>query len=247
MKIFLLDDEKGARDTILSYLNKYPFTTLPEVKQADGIESGLDTLRSFDPDIAFLDINLQGGTSFDMLGRLDEIRFKIVFVSAYDSYAIKAFKFNALDYILKPINPVEFNAALDKVVANLSPTSRPQLEQLNLNLSGNELKKIVLKDAQSIYFVEVDQIIQCRSENNYTVFSLLDGTEIMISKTLGEYEEVLKEKGFFRSHRSHLVNLQQVKKYNKREGGFIEMNNNEQVPLARNKKDIFLKLVDLIR
>ena len=242
MKIFLLDDEESARETIKSFLYKSDIQSLV-IKEADSVESALEVLRSYQPDLSILDINLGAATSFDLLSRLDEIKFKIIFVSAYDAYAIKAFKFNALDYILKPINPIEFNAAIDKVMTSESHTSREQLDQLNKSLDSKEIDKLILRDSQTIHFLDIVDIIQCKSESNYTVFCTMDGSEITISKTLGEYEPILKEKNFFRSHRSHLINLYQIKKFDKREGGFITMNNGEIVPLARNRKEVFMKLI----
>ena len=241
MNIFLLDDEKNARETVKAYLSRSSIS-VSSLQEAASIKESLEVLASFKPDLAFLDINLQDGTSFDLLSQLDTIDFKIIFISAYDEYAVKAFKFNALDYILKPINPMEFNASLDRIQAQENPLSS-QIQQLHETLSSKEFNKLVLRDSQSIHFVDVEDIIQCKSENNYTVFDLKED-QIVISKTLGDYEEILKGKGFFRAHRSHLINMRQISKYDKREGGFIKMNNGENVPLARNRKEIFMQLID---
>ncbi len=243
MNVFLLDDEKNARETVKAYLSRSTLS-ISSIQEASSVSEGLETLAQFKPDLAFLDINLPDGTSFDLLSQLDSIDFKIVFISAYDEYAVKAFKFNALDYILKPINPLEFKAALDKVPTQESPLSQ-QIEHLHQTISSKEFNKLVLRDSQSIHFVDVEDIVQCKSENNYTIFALKED-QIVISKTLGEYEELLRGKGFFRAHRSHLINMRQISKYDKREGGYIKMNNGESVPLARNRKEIFMQLIDRI-
>ncbi|MFK7953729.1 MAG: LytR/AlgR family response regulator transcription factor [Ekhidna sp.] len=242
MNIFLLDNEKSARETVKSYLKKFDFGEPIQIHEATNIEEGLTYFSQQQSDIAILDINLDEGTSFDMLSRLDQIPSKIVFISAYDQYAIKAFKFNALDYILKPINPLEFNAALEKSLS--TPAVLPaQLDGFKTTITQKNFDKVILRDSQSIHFVSVDDIIQCKSENNYTIFSTKEGA-ITISKTLGEYEMMLREKGFFRSHRSHLINLNQIKRFDKKEGGQIQMTNGENVPLARNKRDIFMKIIE---
>jgi two-component system LytT family response regulator len=244
MKIFLLDDEVNSRDTVVTFLKKYIGTDVI-IKEANSVASGLEMLASYRPDLAILDINLGDGTSFDILSRLDRIDFKIIFISAYDEYAIKAFKFNALDYILKPINPLEFQEAIKKVEATGNVDKR-QLDELHQSLQKEKLSKLILKDTQAIHFVDIAEIIQCKSESNYTLFSIKGGSELIISKTLGEYEELLRGRGFFRSHRSHLINLHQIKKFDKREGGYIEMTNGNQVPLSRTKREIFLKLIERI-
>lgn len=244
MEIFLLDDEENARKTVISYLNKY--LTNFEITERDSLKEGLEYLKKNQPDLAVLDINLDSGTSFDLLSQLEEINFQVIFISAYDQYAIKAFKYNAIDYILKPINPVELQDALQKATTSIESNnlSKQQLEKLRSDLKQQSIQRITLKDNQSIHFVDIENIVRCKSENNYTVFSLKEGSDLIVSKTLGDFEDLLKERLFFRSHRSHLINLANIKRYDKREGGFIEMCNGDIVPLSRNKKEIFLKVID---
>jgi two-component system LytT family response regulator len=241
MNILLLDNEKSARETIKAYLRKFGFEELV-IKEASSVEESEAILRDFIPNLGILDINLDEGTSFDLLSRIPEVDFKIIFVSAYDQYAVKAFKFNALDYILKPINPLEFNAALEKSLSS-PKTNQAQLQGFTETINHKRFDKLVLRDSKAIHFVKIDEIIHCKSESNYTSF-ITEVGEIVISKTLGEYEDLLRAKGFFRSHRSHLINLHQIKKFDRRDGGTIQMTNNEYVPLARNKKEIFMKLID---
>ena len=247
MNVLLVDDEVNARETIKSYLKKIPGYFFV-VKEAGTIEHALNILEEFIPDLALLDINLSTGTAFDLLGRIEgKLTFQIVFITAYDKYAIKAFKYNAIDYILKPINPLEFNTAIEKVATTSYPfLAKKQLSSLTQNLGqlSTEPQKLILRDTQAIHFISVGEIIQCKSESNYTRFSLINQPHITISKTLGEYDEILKGRGFFRSHRSYLINLNQIKKYDKREGGYIEMINGESVPLSRNRKETFMRLIE---
>lgn len=250
MKVLLLDDELNARETIKAYLNRFPDVNF-EIREATNIQEAYTQVKDFKPDFALLDINLQQGTSFDFLSLvgLDEINFKIIFITAYDNFAVKAFKFNALDYILKPINPIEFNQSIKKVTSQIDTIdSKIQYENLQYNLTNTTkpFDKIVLRDQQQIRLVPTQDIVYCRSENNYTSFHMVDGTEVIISKTLKEYEELLKKMHFFRTHRSHLINLNHLKIYDKREGGSIQMRDGSTIPLARNKRDIFMQVLDRI-
>lgn len=244
MKIFLLDDETNARETVKAYLKRVPGLN-PDIQEASSIEEARSIMNDFRPELALLDINLQDGTSFDLLSVLDPstINFNIIFISAHDTYAIKAFKFNAIDYILKPINPLEFNEAIAKCLSS-KPLDSHQLQSFNETMDQKKFDRLVLKDSQAIHFVEIDELVYCKSESNYTTFYLQDSSEIIISKTLAEYEELLRGTGFFRPHRSYLINLYQIKKYDKREGGSIRMKNDKDVPLSRGKKDIFMQLID---
>ncbi|MEM9337864.1 MAG: LytTR family DNA-binding domain-containing protein [Bacteroidota bacterium] len=243
MKIFILDDETHARESIKSYLAKY-FQRTYSVMEADSIDEGLQMIQERSPDLAFLDIHLGNGTSFDMLAQLDEITFKIIFISGHDEYAVKAFRFNAIDYILKPIDPREFQEAVGKI-QDISPLKEDHLDKLNGDIQSGTIDKIVLKDIHSIYFVEISQIIFCESENNYTSFYLRDKSVITVSKTLKEYETILKPLGFFRPHRSFLINMNLIKSFDKKEGGSINMEDGTQVPIARNKRETFMHLMNI--
>ena len=245
MKIFLLDDEANARETVKAYLQRVPGLN-PEIREADSIANAKEVLANYQPDLALLDINLQDGTSFDLLSILDpdSISFKIIFISAHDDFAIKAFKFSAVDYILKPVNPIEFQTAINKALVESLPTLPDQINHLRQDIQTRKTDKVVLKDNQAIHIVPIDSILYCESMSNYTAFNLEDSSKITISKTLGEFEDLLRGNRFFRSHRSYLINLDKIKKYDKREGGTIQMSNNDSVPLARNKKEIFIKFLD---
>ncbi|MEM9340698.1 MAG: LytTR family DNA-binding domain-containing protein [Bacteroidota bacterium] len=244
MNILLLDDEESARKTIAAYLDRSSLETF-DLLEASTIDEGLKCVDHYDIDLLLLDIQLGNGTGFDFLSRLETVDFQLIFISAYDEFAIKAFKFNAIDYILKPINPLEFNHAIKRAVQKKeTTTSKEQLSQLTLDMEQHDVNRVILKDSQAIHFVDIQDIVQCKSESNYTVFSLVDGSDITISKTLGEFEEMLLEKNFFRSHRSHLINLHQIRKYDRREGGFIQMKDGKNVPIARSRKDVFMKLIN---
>lgn len=243
--ILVLDDEENARLTVKSYiLRKFDQA---QIHEAGDIETALEIVKRNQIDLAFLDIHLGNGTGFDFLNQVPPalLIFKVIFVSAHDEFGVKAFKYNALDYILKPINPIEFNAALDKVENQLPPHAL-QLDNLQNSFKQptQSLKKIVLKDQNSVQLVAVDDIVYCKSENNYTTFHLKDRTSILISQTLKEYEQILKDRNFFRAHRSFLINLDLFKKYDKRDGGVIVMDDDTNIPLARGKKEILFQILD---
>ncbi|MEO9871505.1 LytR/AlgR family response regulator transcription factor [Ekhidna sp.] len=243
MNILILDDELHARLSVKSYLDRFMDSEYT-VREASDINEAITITKEFHPDLAFLDINLEGGTSFDFLSHFEEINFKIIFVTGHNEYAVKAFRFNALDYILKPIEPREFEEALEKAI-EASPISSGQLDKLTEDIHSDSIEKIVLKDINSVYFVAINDIIYCQSENNYTSFFFLDGSEITISKTLKGYENILRPLGFFRTHRSFLINLKLVKSFDKKEGGSIKMIDESMIPLARNKRDTFTKLMKI--
>ncbi|MEO1254963.1 MAG: LytTR family DNA-binding domain-containing protein [Bacteroidota bacterium] len=243
MNILILDDESHARISVKSYLERF-LDTEYTVWEAVDISEALDATKEAEIDLAFLDIHLNSGTSFDFLAHFEEISFKIIFISGHDEYAIKAFRFNAVDYILKPIAPREFEEAIEKIMEAI-PLSVGQLDSLTADINADVIEKIVLKDLQSVYFVPIKDIIYCQSENNYTTFLLLDGSEITISKTLKGYEDMLRPLHFFRTHRSFLINLKLVRSFDKKEGGSIIMTNGSAIPLARNKRDTFIKLMKI--
>ncbi len=243
MNILILDDESHARVSVKSYLNRFMGVDY-SFWEADNIEDAVKITENQPVDLAFLDIHLGQGTSFDFLARFDQIPFKIIFISGHNEYAVKAFRFNAVDYILKPIEPREFEEALEKAKDAL-PLSNQLLDKLTADMTSDDIPKIVLRDIQSVYFVEVKEIVYCQSENNYTTFFLRDGSQITISKTLKGYETLLRPSGFFRTHRSYLINLKMIRSFDKKEGGSIKMVDGSTIPLARNKRETFAKLMQV--
>ncbi|MCG8389760.1 MAG: LytTR family DNA-binding domain-containing protein [Cytophagales bacterium] len=241
MNILILDDELPARASIKSYLKRC-MKLKYVVFEASDISEASEITKEFQIDLAFLDIKLKQGTSFDFLAHLEMINFKIIFVSGYDEYAIKAFRFNAVDYILKPIELKEFEQALQKAL-DLPPINDQQIANLTSDIQSKMIKRIVLKDIHSIFFIEIQDIIYCQSENNYTTFFIKDRSEITVSKTLKCYENILRPLGFFRIHRSFLINLKLAIAFDKREGGSIQMINGAKIPLARNKKELFMQFM----
>ncbi|MEM9337168.1 MAG: LytTR family DNA-binding domain-containing protein [Bacteroidota bacterium] len=244
MNILILDDEKHARDAVRSLLASY--YKLPyEVLEASNIEEALQLIENQEIALAFLDVKLKGATTFDFLIRLPVINFKIVFISGHDEYAIRAFRFNAIDYLLKPIYPLEFQEALEKIDSS-TPLSAMQLTKLNKDVHAEKIENIVLKDMTSVHILPVSDLYYCKSDGNYTTFFLEDNSSITIAKPIKEYEKLLRGTHFFRTHRSYLVNLNHIRSFDKKDDGFIVMKNKSEVPLARNKKDSFMLAMKVI-
>ncbi len=243
MRVFILDDEPRTRSTVRAYMEE---SDVPDIqfKEAGSIQESLDVLPTFQPDVALLDVELDIGTSFDLLSQLPQIDFKIIFVSTNDQFAIQAFKFQALDFILKPINRCEFKAAFKRAIHFTENPMKVSFEEVSQILRFKRVDKIVVRDQSSIYFLTLNDIVYCKSESNYTIFHFNKEPELVISKTLSECEELLLKSGFFRTHRSYLINMDHIKKFDKREGGKIQMQDDSTIPLSRSRKPVFLHLIN---
>lgn len=239
LRALIVDDEANNRENLRLALDAY----CPEVEvvaEADSALTALDRIKEVRPDLVFLDIAMPLGSGFDLLESLPRIDFEIIFVTAYDQYAIRAIKFAAVDYLLKPINALELKQAVERVqIKRQQQQSQGQLQALLHNLQQQE-KKIALPQSDHIEFVAVNSIIRCRGDRNYTHFHLKDGRELLVSRTLKEYVDLLDDSSFFRVHQSHLVNLDCVQKYRKRDGGMLITTDGAKIPVARARKDELL-------
>lgn len=245
IRSIIIEDEKKSRETLVRLIRRY-CNDVEIVEAADGYKTGLEAINKHHPHVIFLDIQMPDGSGFKLLENLKEINFEIIFTTAYDQYAIKAIKYSALDYLLKPIVPDELINAVEKVKA------RKQNRDVNKNIDlllnnvqrPNEIPdKIALSTAEKIHIVEVNKIIRCESDNYYTRFFFTDGKKLLISKTLKEHEELLSEHNFIRPHKSHLINLRYIKSFNRNEGGHIQMSDGSLIPVSRRKRE---KIIDII-
>jgi two-component system, LytTR family, response regulator len=244
LRVVIIDDEQNTRDVISAIIAKR-CKEVEIVALADSVRSGVQAISKFNPDLVLLDIHLEDGSGFDILQKVNPSNFKIIFVTAYDEYAVKAFKFSALDYILKPINSLELADAINKAANSIKNISDIEISTFSTNYSAKnkESKKIILKTLDSIYAVNVKDILRCEADMYYTKFFLTDGQMIMVSSTLKEYDELLNEYGFFRVHQSHLINLDYFVKYKKADGGFAVLKDGTEIPVALRKKDLFLQAI----
>ncbi len=240
MNTVIIDDEKKGRQTLRNFIQKYaPYIKI--VGEAENVEQGINVIDKAHPDLVFLDIQMPDGTGFDLLGQVTHSDFKIIFCTAFDHYAVKAFRFSAIDYLLKPVDPDIFMAAIKKACSDPVELSKPKIETLNANKQN--FNRLALHSAEGISIVNVKNIVRCESSINYTHFLMSDDTKILVSKTLKEYEELLSEHGFLRVHRSHLVNLNHIKKYIKGEGGWVIMADNSKIEVSRRKKEQLLAIL----
>ncbi|MCF8367729.1 MAG: LytTR family DNA-binding domain-containing protein [Bacteroidales bacterium] len=242
ISIAIIDDESKARETIINILGLSQ--TEIEIKgEADDIKSAYALIKKTSPDLVLLDIQLTDGTGFDLLRKFDHLKFRVIFITAHEEYAIQAFKFSAIDYILKPIVAGDLLNAVEK--AKLSIQKEDTELKLSVLLDNLEkIKKIVLKTAESIHIVNIKNIIRCEADVNYTTFYLNNAEKLLVSKTLKEFEEMLGSSGFFRTHQSHLVNLDYILRYDKSEGGHLVMSDDSIVPVSSRKKDILFKVFE---
>jgi two-component system LytT family response regulator len=248
IRAIIVDDELGARESLAKMVEKN-CKQVVIVAKADSMASAYEAITTHQPDLVFLDIEMPNGNAFDLLEKFKEINFNIIFTTAYDHYAIKAIKFSAVDYILKPIDPEELVQAVkrleEKIGQNTSLNS--QFKTLLSNVRpDNKLKKVGIPDGDGLIFINLSEIIRCDSDGNYTFFVLTSGKKIIVSRTLGEYEQMFADDNFFRVHRSHLINLEHVKKYIKGEGGYVIMTDNSQVEVSRRNKNDFLERLSLL-
>jgi len=248
VKAVIIEDEKKSRLALVSLLSRYCTNVLVHA-EAPGVRSGIEAIRKHKPDVIFLDIQMADGSGFRLLEEIGEIDFEIIFTTAFDQYAIKAIKYSALDYLLKPIVPQELVEAVEKVEAkkiaknaNLNKNIDVLLE--NLKASTKESPKIILSTAEKIHVVKIDDIIRCESDNYYTRFFFKDGGKLLISKTLKENESLLKDHNFIRPHKSHLVNAKYIKGYMKHDGGYIVMSDESKIPVSRRKKESMIEIIN---
>ncbi len=224
MRTVLIDDEMQIRQGLEILLKKY--TEVDIIGEADSVQSAKLIIEKEQPELVFLDIQLKNETGFDLLDKLNFLDFHLIFVTAYNEFAIKAFKYNAFDYLLKPVNPKELKESLNRVQLKQS-FKRENIDVLRKN---RELKKLVIPTKEELFVLKVDEIIRCFAVKGYTFFYMEDGREIISSKTMKEYEKILPENQFIRVHQSHMVNLKYVQSYDK--SGTIILTNNAQIPVS---------------
>jgi two-component system, LytTR family, response regulator len=241
--VLIIDDESKARFTLAHMLRTY-CPEINNIDEASTAEEAMQAIRTKLPTIVFLDIALKDTTGFDLLDDLGKQAFKLIFVTAYDEFAIKAFKYSAVDYLLKPVNPDELINAVTKSIDLVDQFQK--MSALNHNLKSENGRKLILKTSTEIFLINSKDIIQLEADGNYTVFHLKDKRKIVVSVTLKEYEEILSGLNFFRPHQSHLVNIEFFEKLDKRHN-VIVMADKRRIPVSTRKKEelnIFLNAIN---
>jgi len=246
LRAVIIEDEKKSREALNALIDRY-CRNVEIVAEAEGVISGKKAINDHSPDFIFLDIQMPDGSGFRLLEEIGDVNFEIIFVTAFDQYAIKAIKYSALDYLLKPIIPEELVNAIEKVekkrtASQINKNIKVLLE--NIRSSGSRPHKIVLSTAEKIHIVDVDNILRCESDNYYTRFLFTDGGTVLVSKTLKENEELLKDHNFLRPHKSHLVNIKYIKSFIKHDGGYIIMTDGSKVPVSRRKRESVVEIIN---
>jgi two-component system LytT family response regulator len=246
----LIDDDKHLRTGLKALLERYT-NDIFIIGEAESVKTGIAAIEKLRPQVIFLDIHLTDGTGFDILERLSKVNGKlkahVVFITAHEQYALKAFKFSALDFILKPVDPEELQDTMLKIKEAFGKNN--SFENIDLLLENirkkvDNFKRIALSTSDGIHLFEVSDIIRCEAKVNYTQFFIKNHKPVLISKTLKEYEELLSEHGFERIHQSHLINLSYLKSYIKTDGGYVIMADNTNIPIAQSKKEKLQELIN---
>jgi len=242
MTAIIIDDVPQARQTLQQDLEIY----CPEINivgTAEGVVSGAKLLKTVQPDIVFLDIQMKDGSGFDLLDVLPTINFHVIFTTASDAFAIKAFRYAAIDYLLKPIDPEELLEAIEKV-KNTPNTAVESFDLLKTTIQKKAApKRLALHTQEKIHITEISDIIRCESNGNYTQFFFLGNEKLLVTKTLKEYDKLLSENNFIRVHQSHLVNPDHIKAFLKIDGGYLKMVDGSEVPVSSRKKAKVLEVI----
>jgi len=244
MKAIIIEDERHNRENLLQMVTGN-CPDIEVVAVCSSAAEGRNRILELHPDLIFLDIEMPGGNGFSMLENLARIDFEVIFVTAFDYYGIKAIKFSALDYLLKPVDPKELTAAVEKAKEKILQKQ----ENLRLkNLLENNFrspvdKMLALSLSDKVEFIEIATIVRCESDGNYTTFHLKNGEKLLISKTLKEYDELLSPYGFLRVHQSHLINLKEIKSFIKTDGGYIKMKDGSLVSISRQRRESVLQVL----
>lgn len=243
MKALVIDNEKNIRTTVVDLITAF-CPQITSVAEADGVVNGLKKIHELQPDIVFTDVEMDDGTGMDMLSKLSEIKFQVIFITAHNKYAIDAFRFSAIDFLTKPINPDELAKSVQKAESNIK--NKLFLEQVAVmnekNLTKSE-KKIVLKELDAIHIIKVKDLICCEASGIYTTFFIDNNKQIVVSKNLKEYEEILEPYDFLRVHNSFLINANKIEKFEKNDGGFLIMEGGQRVPVSQRKKDVVISFL----
>lgn len=242
LKAIIVDDSIEARKALITEIED----CCPEIEligQAEGVVSGAKLIRSVNPDLVFLDIQMNDGTGFDLLELIGTISFKVIFTTASDEYAVKAFKYSAVDYLLKPIDPDELVSAVKKAERGNQKENLSLLME-NAKQANKPVRKLALNTLDKLHIVNISDIVRCESDVNYTQFFFSNGNKLLVTKTLKDFEDLLSEHQFIRVHQSHLVNVNFIKEFVKGDGGYLVMTDKTSVPVSTRKRMAVVEILN---
>ena len=243
IKAVIIEDEKVSRETLENYLNRY-CPSVEVVASAENIKVGREIIEKYNPNLVFLDVEMPYGNGFDLLEQLDHIDFELIFVTAFSNYALKALNMSASYYLLKPIDIEELITAVEKVSENLINQEHirsAQILKANLEVEESRLKRIVLPELEGFEVAQLKDIVYCKANDNLTDFIFVDGKRKTICKTLKHFDDMLADSGFFRIHKSYLINMDHVKGFRRGKGGYAQLSNGDELEIAVRRKQDFLQ------
>jgi two-component system, LytTR family, response regulator len=245
IKTVIIDDENTARTVLRKKLEDNLSNDIVIVGEADSVSNAEIIIRETKPDLVFLDIKMRSESGFDLLKNLGEIDFEVVFITAYDNFAIQAFEFSAFGYLLKPVKTADLIATVERLKKENekqkgSSNIRVRVLMENYGDGGGKIRRLVINNVLGFMVLDISEIVRLKSESNYTHFFMTNGKRITVSRTMGEYETLLNEHGFFRIHQSHIVNLRHVAAYLKSDRGQVKMNDGELLQVSRERRDAFI-------
>jgi two-component system, LytTR family, response regulator len=246
MKLLIIDNEPNLRKALIALLHTF-CPEITTVDEAESVRTGLQKIKALQPDIVLLDVEMDDGTGFDLMKQVVNPGFQLIFVTAHNQYAIEAFQFSAIDYLLKPVDPDALQKSIRKATTHIQNNNLQQQVQVLLQqLAGiqHHDRKIVLKDIENTYFIRVNDILYCKAEGTYTKFYFISGEPILVSKNLKEYETLLEPLGFIRTHHSFLANPGKIKMYDKTDGGSLILEGGHSIPVSQRKKDNVLSMLE---
>ena len=242
LKAIIVEDEKASRETLAHYLRTY----CPQVElcgMAEAVKPGLELISRYNPDLVFLDIEMPFGNGFDLVEKVENVNFDIIFITAFSEYALQAIQVSAAHYLLKPVNIDELIEAVNKVEQNKEKEQNfvhTRILVENIHLENKQLHKMVLPTLEGFEVIRINEIVHCTAQDNFTEFHLVDGSKKLICRSLKHYEELLGDFDFIRVHKSHLINKNFVSKYKKGKGGIAVMSNGDEVEVSASRKKEFL-------
>ena len=244
LNCIIVEDEQQSIDILGSMLKELLSDDICILTSCKTVEAGIAAIREHKPDLLFLDVQIGNQTGFDLLQQTDTKDIKVIFITAFEKYAIQAFKFSAIDYLLKPISTADLHRAVSKVLSmQYEIDGYKKIETLLKNIYNKDRQKLCIPDINGFNIVEINDIIRCESHINYTTIHINKSNSITVAKSLKEFEKMLSDFKFFRVHNSHLVNLNYIKSYNKSNGGYVELINGEEIEISVRRKDEFIKTI----